>query len=92
MAGEIDGDEKEKDLNIPFERTINGIKAWKRAIVTVAGVTFNFIFAIILIGIYIFGNGINSNDNSSSIIISSFIGFSSVYSNIKLTSSKLYSG
>ena len=71
MAGEIDGDEKEKDLNIPFERTINGIKAWKRAIVTVAGVTFNFIFAIILIGIYIFGNGINSNDNRMDILTDS---------------------
>ena len=63
MAGEIDGDEKEKELNIPYERTINGIKAWKRAIVVVAGVTFNFIFALILIAIYIFASGINSNDN-----------------------------
>jgi regulator of sigma E protease len=63
MAGEIEGDEKEKELNIPYERTINGIKAWKRAIIVVAGVTFNFIFALILIAIYIFGNGVNSNDN-----------------------------
>lgn len=64
MAGEVDGDEKEKELNIPYERTINGIKAWKRAIVVVAGVTFNFIFAIILIAIYIFGSGVNTNDNT----------------------------
>lgn len=63
MAGEIDGDEKEKELNIPYERTINGIKAWKRAIVVVAGVTFNFIFAIILIAIYIFASGVSTNDN-----------------------------
>ena len=63
MAGEIEGDEKEKELNIPYERTINGIKAWKRAIVVVAGVTFNFIFALILITIYIFATGVNSNDN-----------------------------
>ena len=63
MAGEIADDEKEKELNIPYERTINGIKAWKRAIITVAGVTFNFIFAIILIAIYIFASGTNSNDN-----------------------------
>ena len=36
---------------------------WKRAIITVAGVTFNFIFAIILIAIYIFGSGVSTNDN-----------------------------
>lgn len=63
MAGEVAEDEKEKDLNIPYERTINGIKAWKRAIVVVAGVTFNFIFAILLIAVYIFGSGVNTNDN-----------------------------
>jgi len=63
MAGEIEGDEKEKELDIPYERTINGIKAWKRAIVVVAGVTFNFIFALILIAIYIFGSGVSTNDN-----------------------------
>ena len=38
-----------KELNIPYERTINGISAWKRAIVTVAGVTFNFVFSIIFV-------------------------------------------
>lgn len=63
MAGEIADDEKEKELNIPDERTLNGIKAWKRAIITVAGVTFNFVFSLILIAIYIFGSGVNSNDN-----------------------------
>lgn len=67
MAGEIEDDEKEKELNIPYERTINGIKAWKRAIVVVAGVTFNFVFAIILIAIYIFGSGVNANDNKVNI-------------------------
>ena len=67
MAGEVADDEQEKELNIPYERTINGIKAWKRAIVTVAGVTFNFIFAIILIAIYIFANGVSTNDNRISI-------------------------
>lgn len=63
MAGEVQDDEHEKELNIPYERTINGIKAWKRSIVVVAGVTFNFIFAIILIAIYIFASGVNTNDN-----------------------------
>ena len=63
MAGEIEGDEQEKALEIPYERTINGIKAWKRAIVVVAGVTFNFIFAIILLCIFTFGYGVDSEDN-----------------------------
>ncbi len=63
MAGEIQDDEQEKELNIPYERTINGIKAWKRSIVVVAGVTFNFIFALILIAIYIFASGVSTNDN-----------------------------
>lgn len=63
MAGETAEDPKEQELNIPYERTINGVKAWKRAIITVAGVTFNFIFAIILIAIYIFGSGVSTNDN-----------------------------
>ena len=67
MAGEVEDDEKEKNLNIPYERTINGIKAWKRAIVVVAGVTFNFIFALILIAIYIFASGVDSKDNRVSI-------------------------
>lgn len=67
MAGEIEDDEQEKELNIPYERTINGIKAWKRAIITVAGVTFNFIFAIILIAIYIFASGVSTNDNTISV-------------------------
>ena len=73
MAGEVEGDEKEKELNIPYERTINGIKAWKRAIVVVAGVTFNFIFAIILIAIYIFGSGVSTNDNRISVQENSII-------------------
>ncbi len=63
MAGEVQDDEEEQKLNIPPERTINGIKPWKRAIITIAGVTFNFVFAIILIAIYIFASGVNSNDN-----------------------------
>lgn len=67
MAGETQDNEQEKELNIPYERTINGIKAWKRAIVVVAGVVFNFIFALILIAIYIFGSGVNTNDNRISV-------------------------
>lgn len=86
MAGEIEGDEKEKELNIPPERTINGISAWKRAIITVAGVTFNFIFALILIAIYIFANGVNSNDNRITIQKDSLAYQSGLRTNDRITS------
>ena len=52
MAGEMPGEEKS---NIPPERTINGIKAWKRAIIISAGVVFNFIFAFLLTLVVVFG-------------------------------------
>lgn len=58
MAGEAV--ESEKDISIPFERTINGIKAWKRAIVVVAGATVNFLFALLLIFIVTFGGGLTT--------------------------------
>ena len=69
MAGEtLDNAENEKELEIPYQRTINGINPWKRALITIAGVTFNFIFAIILIAIYIFANGVSTNDNTIVIV------------------------
>lgn len=48
MAGEIieDGDKDENDdLDIPFERTINGIAKWKQIIVMFAGPFMNIILA-----------------------------------------------
>lgn len=69
MAGENTDNEEEKELEIPYQRTINGVNPWKRALITVAGVAFNFVFALILIAIYIFGNGVSTNDNT--IVISS---------------------
>lgn len=69
MAGEtLDSAENEKELEIPYQRTINGINPWKRALITIAGVTFNFVFALILLGIYIFANGVSTNDNSVIIV------------------------
>lgn len=45
----IENKEKEEDKpDIPYERTINGIKAWKRFLVIGAGVFMNFILAYIL--------------------------------------------
>ena len=63
MAGENTESDEEKQLEIPYQRTINGINPWKRAIITIAGVTFNFIFALILLAIFSFGNGVPTNDN-----------------------------
>lgn len=38
----------DKDLNIPKERSILGIKRWKRAIVMFAGIFLNFVLAFVL--------------------------------------------
>ena len=48
MAGEEGVDD-----NVPFERSILGIKPWKRMIVMLAGIVMNFILAfVIFVGIY----------------------------------------
>lgn len=68
MAGEDAINEEEKQLEIPYQRTINGINPWKRAIITIAGVTFNFVFALILLAIFSFGMGNPTNDNEVEIV------------------------
>lgn len=48
MAGEEGVDD-----NVPFERSILGIKPWKRMIVMLAGIAMNFVLAfVIFVGIY----------------------------------------
>ncbi len=42
MAGE-DSDEEDEELDIPYERTLNGIKPWKQVIVMAAGAFMNII-------------------------------------------------
>lgn len=50
MAGEAD--DTKKDVEVPFERTILGIKAWQRIVVMLAGIVMNFLLAwIIFIGL-----------------------------------------
>lgn len=44
--------------DIPYERTINGIKAWKRFLVIGAGVFMNFVLAYILFFIYVASVGL----------------------------------
>ena len=43
------GEPGEGDMEVSFERTINGIKPWKRLIVILAGVTLNIILAVVLL-------------------------------------------
>lgn len=56
-TNEIKEDEEEMP-DIPYERTINGIKAWKRFLVIGAGVFMNFVLAYILFFIYIVDVGL----------------------------------
>lgn len=42
------GEPGEGDMGVTMDRTINGIKPWKRLIVMVAGVTMNLILALVL--------------------------------------------
>ena len=44
MAGEEDDDEAE-ELDIPYERTLNGIKPWKQIVVMAAGAIMNVLLA-----------------------------------------------
>jgi len=49
MAGEEDQAENEMMKDVPFERTLKGIKAYQKIIIFAAGVFMNFILAIIVI-------------------------------------------
>lgn len=48
MAGEVDQEDNEAMKDVPFERTLNGIKTWKKVIIMAAGVMMNFVLAIVL--------------------------------------------
>lgn len=55
MAGEADQEDNELMKDVPYERTLNGIKTWKKCVIMLAGVFMNFILALVLlIGIYSF--------------------------------------
>ncbi|MEG0276747.1 MAG: M50 family metallopeptidase [Coprobacillus sp.] len=49
MAGEEDQADNENMQNVPYERTLKGIKAYQKIIIFFAGVLMNFILAIIII-------------------------------------------
>jgi regulator of sigma E protease len=96
MAGEtLENLDTEKELEIPYQRTINGITPWKRAIITVAGVVFNFVFALILISVYIFANGVSTQDNTIEIVENSpadKVGLSSGDKILAVKDIRVYSG
>ena len=51
MAGEELDDENnnsENKIDIPYERTINGVASWKKMIIVVAGVVMNFFLSLVL--------------------------------------------
>ena len=52
MAGE---DENDRDIVVPFERTIKGIAKWKQIIIMLAGIFMNFVLAwIIISGLFMY--------------------------------------
>jgi len=55
MAGEADQEDNELMKDVPYERTLKGIKTWKKCVIMLAGVFMNFVLALVLlIGIYSF--------------------------------------
>ncbi len=64
MAGEQDAQSKEYfGVEVPTERTINGINKWKKAIILAAGAIFNIIFSFLLLIIFFVGNGVVNEDS-----------------------------
>ncbi|MBQ1508333.1 MAG: site-2 protease family protein [Erysipelotrichaceae bacterium] len=59
MAGDADNSlETEVDTtNIPYERTLPGIAAWKRVIVMLAGIMMNFLLAILIMSLVLLHTG-----------------------------------
>ena len=70
MAGE-EGEDEDDDLNIPYERTINGIKPWKQIVVMAAGAIMNILLAwVIFVGLTAY-QGVVSVSNGA--VISSVV-------------------
>ena len=62
MAGEADQQEVEEMKDVPFERTLQGKKAYQRVIIFLAGVFMNFVLAIVvLFGSNFFGGEVPLN-------------------------------
>ena len=51
MAGEDEESDEKDELDIPFERTLNGIKPWKQVIVMAAGAFMNVLLAWLILSL-----------------------------------------
>ena len=49
MAGETDQEDNEIMKDVPYERTLKGIKTWKKCVIMLAGVFMNFVLALVLL-------------------------------------------
>ena len=49
MAGEEDQQDNEEMIDVPLERTLKGIKTYKKVIIFFAGVAMNFLLAIVIL-------------------------------------------
>ena len=59
MAGEQDAQAKEYfGVEVPYERTINGITKGKKAIILAAGAAFNIVFSFLLFVVFFLGIGV----------------------------------
>ncbi len=64
MAGEVEQENNEEMKDIPLERTLPGISAWKRIIVYLAGVFMNFLSAfIVVVIVYSLSYSVPSNNS-----------------------------
>ena len=67
MAGEELDDEnmseelKANKIDVPYERTINGVASWKKMIIVIAGVVMNFFLSLVLYMILYGSMGIPTN-------------------------------
>lgn len=65
MAGEADQEENEEMKNLPVERTLKGIKTWKKVTIFLAGVIMNFVSAfVILVAVYALAMPVSTNSST----------------------------
>lgn len=70
MAGEVDQEDNESMKDVPFERTIKGIKTWKQVVIMSAGVIMNFVLAIVLlVGVNLTSGAITVDTNQIDIVL-----------------------
>lgn len=69
MAGEVDQEDNEEMKNLPVERTLLGIKTWKKIVIFLAGVIMNFVSAyIIIVAVYAIALPVSTNSSTLGVI------------------------